>query len=203
MTGNSIHCNICRSTSLPLISPKRETEDFMFETVAVILVVLIAGLLAYTSTRPDTFRVQRATTIKAPPETIFALINDLHRWTVWSPWEKKDPAMKRTHSGAPNGKGAAYAWDGNTDVGKGRMEIIESLPPRKVVIKLDFEKPFEGHNRAEFTLEPKGGVTTVIWAMYGPVSLMMKLMHVFFDMDRMIGKDFEAGLADLKAAAEK
>ena len=175
----------------------------MFETVAVILVVLIAGLLAYTSTRPDTFRVQRATTIKAPPETIFALINDLHRWTVWSPWEKKDPAMKRTHSGAPNGKGAAYAWDGNTDVGKGRMEIIESLPPRKVVIKLDFEKPFEGHNRAEFTLEPKGGVTTVIWAMYGPVSLMMKLMHVFFDMDRMIGKDFEAGLADLKAAAEK
>jgi uncharacterized protein YndB with AHSA1/START domain len=178
-------------------------EESMFKTIAIVIAVLFAALLAYAATKPDTFRVQRATSIKAPPEKIFALINDLHSWNAWSPYEKKDPAMKRTHSGAANGKGAVYAWEGNHEIGMGSMEITESSPPSKVAIKLDFIKPFEGHNTAEFTLEPKGDSTNVTWAMYGPTPYLAKIIHVFFDMDNMVGKDFEAGLASLKTAAEK
>ena len=175
----------------------------MFKTIAIIIVVLIAAVLIFAATKPDTFRVQRSATIKAPPEQIFALINDLHRWDAWSPWEKKDPAMKRTHSGAANGKGAVYEWDGNKDVGKGRMEITESSPPSKVAIKLDFIKPFEGHNIAEFTLKPEGDSTNVTWVMDGPAPFISKVMQVFFSMDKMIGKEFETGLANLKTIAEK
>ena len=111
--------------------------------------------------------------------------------------------MKRTHSGAPAGKGAVYEWDGNSEVGAGRMEIIESSPPSKIAIKLDFIKPFEGHNTTTFRLEPKEGATTVTWSMEGPAPFVSKLMQVFMSMDSMVGKDFEAGLANMKAAAEK
>jgi len=175
----------------------------MLAYAAAIVVVAVAGILIYAATRPDTFRVQRSASIKAPSEKIFALINDLHAWGAWSPYEKKDPAMKRTFGGAPSGKGSVYEWDGDKNVGKGRMEIVEAAPPSKVVIKLDFIKPFEGHNTAEFTLEPKGDSTTVTWAMYGPSPLMMKVMGLFMNMDNMIGNDFAAGLANLKAVAEK
>ena len=171
--------------------------------IAVALAVVVIGILIYASTRPDTFRVQRTTTIKAPPEKIFALINDLHAWASWSPYEKKDPGMKRTFSGAPSGKGAVYDWDGDKNVGKGRMEITDTTSPSKIVIKLDFFKPFEGHNTAEFTMEPKGDSTVVTWAMYGPAAFMMKVMGIFMNMDNMIGNDFAAGLANLKAVAEK
>jgi uncharacterized protein YndB with AHSA1/START domain len=175
----------------------------MINIIAIIVVVLLAALLGFAATRPDTFRVQRATSIKAPPEKIFALINDFHSWGSWSPWEKMDPTMKRTHSGAANGKGAVYEWEGNNKVGKGRMEIMDTSPPSKVTIKLDFVKPFEGHNIAEFTLEAKGDSTNVTWAMYGPNPYIAKLIHMFFNMDNMIGKDFETGLANLKTVAEK
>lgn len=175
----------------------------MLKTISIVVVVLVAGLLAFAATQPDTFRVQRAASIKAPPEKIFPLINDLHSWGAWSPWEKLDPAMKRTHSGAVSGKGAVYAWEGSGEVGAGRMEIIEASPSSKVTIKLDFLKPFEAHNFAEFTLEPKGDATNVTWAMYGPSTYVSKLMSVFFSMDSMVGKSFEAGLANLKTAAEK
>ena len=175
----------------------------MFKTIGIVVVVLIAAILIYAANQPDNFRVQRSTTIKAPPEKIFPLITDLHSWGSWSPWEKMDPAMKRTYSGAASGKGAAYAWEGNSKVGEGRMEITEASPPSKVSIKLDFLKPFEAHNTAEFTLEPKGDSTNVTWAMYGPSAYVAKVMGVFVSMDSMIGKDFEAGLANLKAAAEK
>jgi Polyketide cyclase / dehydrase and lipid transport len=175
----------------------------MFNIIAIIVVVLIAALLGFAATRPDTFRVQRATSIKAPLEKIFALINDFHSWGSWSPWEKMDPTMKRTHSGAANGKGAVYEWEGNNKVGKGRMEIMDTSPPSKVTIKLDFVKPFEGHNIAEFTLEAKGDSTNVTWAMYGPNPYIAKLIHMFFNMDNMIGKDFKTGLAKLKTVAEK
>ena len=175
----------------------------MINIIAIIVVVLIAALLGFAATRPDTFRVQRATSIKAPPEKIFALINDFHSWGSWSPWEKMDPTMKRTHSGAANGKGAVYEWEGNNKVGKGRMEIMDTSPPSKVTIKLDFVKPFEGHNIAEFTLEAKGDSTNVTWAMYGPNPYIAKLIHMFFNMDNMIGKDFKTGLAKLKTVAEK
>jgi uncharacterized protein YndB with AHSA1/START domain len=141
--------------------------------------------------------------INAPPEKIFALINDLHRWGSWSPYEKKDPTMKRTHSGAANGKGAVYEWEGNRDIGTGRMEITDTSPPSRVSIKLDFIKPFEAHNNVEFTLEPNGHSTNVTWALHGPASYTSKVMSVVFNMDRMVGKDFEAGLAGLKAVAER
>ena len=178
----------------------------MLKTIAYIaagFVVVVAGILVYAATRPDSFRVQRSASIKAPPEKIFAMINDLRGWSTWSPYEKKDPDMKRTFGGASSGKGAVYAWDGNNQVGKGRMEVIEATPPSKVTIKLDFIKPFEGHNTAEFTMQPKGDSTVVTWAMYGPSAVMTKLIGIFMNMDTMIGNDFEVGLANLKAVAEK
>ncbi len=175
----------------------------MFKTIAIIAAVLIAGVLVFAATRPDTFRVERSVSIKAPPSKIYPYFDDFNRWAVWSPWEKLDPAMKRSFGGAPSGKGATYAWVGNSKVGEGRMEILESTPPDKLLIKLDFIKPFEGHNTAEYTLVPSGDTTQVVWAMYGPAPYISKLLGVFVSMDRMIGKDFEAGLANLKAAAEK
>jgi carbon monoxide dehydrogenase subunit G len=171
--------------------------------IAVIVLVVIAGVLIYATTQPDSFRVERSVAIKAPPEKIFPLIDDLKAWTTWSPYEKKDPAMKRSFGAVTAGKGATYAWEGDSNVGQGRMEIVESAPTGKVQIKLDFIKPFEAHNTAEFTLAPKGDTTSVTWAIYGPMPYVSKVMCLFFDMDTMIGKDFEAGLADLKTAAEK
>jgi uncharacterized protein YndB with AHSA1/START domain len=175
----------------------------MFKTILVVVVVVIAGVLAFAMTKPDTFSVQRSASIKAPPEKIFAVVNDFHRWTEWSPWEKLDPAMKRTLSGAPSGKGTVYAWEGNGKAGAGRMEILESVPSTKVAIQLDFIKPFEGHNITAFTLVPQGDTTTLNWTMTGPTPFISKLMQVFVNMDTMIGKDFEAGLANLKALTEK
>ncbi|MGH8626978.1 MAG: SRPBCC family protein [Gammaproteobacteria bacterium] len=175
----------------------------MFSTIALIVVVLLAALLAFAATKPDIFRVQRATSIKTPPEKIFALIDDLHSWGAWSPYEKKDPTMKRTHSGAARGKGAVYEWEGDKNVGTGRMEITETSPPSKVMIKLDFIKPFETHNIAEFTMEPEGDSTNVTWAMHGPSPYISKVIGIFINMDSMIGKNFETGLANLKTVAEK
>ncbi len=170
--------------------------------VALLVLVVVAGVLIYAATKPDNFRVQRMVTIKASPERIVALIQDLHGWTAWSPYEKKDPDMKRTFGGAPSGKGATYEWDGNKNVGSGRMEILEATP-RKVAIKLDFFKPFEGHNTAEFSMLPQSdNTTTVTWAMYGPSPYMMKVMGTFMNMDKMIGTDFEVGLQSLKKMAE-
>jgi uncharacterized protein YndB with AHSA1/START domain len=175
----------------------------MFKTIAIIVVALIAALLLFAATKPDTFRVERSASIKAPPEKVFALLNDFQRWDAWSPWEKKDPAMKRTFSVVTSGKGAQYAWEGNREVGQGRMEIAESVPPSKVAIKLDFAKPFEAHNLVEFTLEPKGDVTNITWVMQGNTPYFVKIIHVFLNMDSIVGKDFETGLANLKTVAEK
>jgi carbon monoxide dehydrogenase subunit G len=174
----------------------------MIKIIAIVVVVLIAAILILAAGKPDTFRVQRAARIKAPPEKIFGFINDFNRWGSWSPWEKKDPAMKRTYGASTSGKGAVYAWEGNKDVGQGRMEIAESSPPSKVTLKLDFVKPFEAHNIVEFALEPKGDATNVTWAMQGATPYFAKIIHVFINMDSMVGKDFETGLANLKAAAE-
>jgi uncharacterized protein YndB with AHSA1/START domain len=178
----------------------------MFEIIAVIAVVLavaIAIVLILAATRPDTFSVRRAATVKAPPEQIFPLINDFHQWASWSPYETRDPAMKRSYGGADSGQGAVYAWDGNKNVGSGRMEILEASAPSKIVIKLDFFAPFEGHNTAEFTMLPQGDGTSVTWLMHGPAPFMAKIMHVFMNIDRMVGKDFETGLANLKRLTEK
>ena len=175
----------------------------MFMIAAIVVVVAIAVVLGLAASKPDTFRVQRTTSIQAAPEKIFPLINDFHTWSSWSPWENIDPALKRTYSGAEKGKGAVYEWEGNNKVGKGRMEITETNPPGKILIKLDFIKPFEGHNIAEFTMQGQGGATDVTWAMYGPSRFMSKLFQVFMNMDTMIGKQFETGLSNLKGLAEK
>ena len=175
----------------------------MLKIMGIIVAVVIAGVLIFATTKPDIFRVQRSASIKAPPEKVFALINDFKAWGAWSPWEKKDPAMKRTFGTTTAGKGATYAWDGNKDVGQGSMEITEATPSSRIALKLDFIKPFEGHNTVEFTLAAQGDTTNVSWVMQGPTPYFAKIIHVFINMDNMVGKDFEAGLANLKAAAEK
>ena len=174
----------------------------MIKTISIIVVVLIAAVLVLAARKPDTFRVQRTTSIKAPPDKIFALIDDFHHWDAWSPWEKMDPAMKRGHSGATNGKGAVYEWVGNSKVGAGRMEITDLSRSSRIAIQLDFIKPMEAHNTAEFTLQEQGDATKLTWAMTGPTPFISKIMQVFISIDAMVGKDFEAGLANLKAIAE-
>ena len=164
--------------------------------------VFVAGVLGLAATKPDTFRVQRTATIKAPPQAVHALINDYRNWSAWSPWEKKDPNMKRSYSGPASGKDAFYAWDGDKNVGKGSMTITDASPSR-IALNLDFEKPFEGHNKIVFALDSKGLTTDVTWTMEGPSPFFAKVIQVFCDMDKMVGSDFEAGLAAMKVAAEK
>ena len=174
--------------------------------IAVVIALLIAALLVFAASKPDTFRVQRSASIAAPAEKIFLHINDLHAHHAWSPFEK-DPAMKRTHSGAPSGKGAVYEWEGNREVGKGRIAITESVPSSRLVLALDMLKPFEAHNTVEYTLEPKDKATNietnVTWAMYGRQPFMAKLMSTFINCDKLVGSQFELGLANLKAIAER
>ena len=175
----------------------------MIKIIALVVVLATASVLIFAATKPDVFRVQRAASIKAPPDKVFPFINDFKRWEAWSPWEKKDPAMKRSFGATTGGKGATYAWEGNKDVGQGSMEITQSVPSSRIALKLDFVKPFEGHNVVEFTLEPNGDVTRVTWTMAGDTPYFAKIIHVFVNMDSMVGKDFEAGLANLKSIAEK
>lgn len=174
---------------------------------AAVLAVAVAGVLVFAATRPDVFRVERSASIKAPPEKIFAVLNDYRSWTAWSPYEKRDPAMQRRFSGAQSGKGAIYEWDGNGEVGAGRMEITESAAPSGIVMSLHFLHPFEAHNTAVFSLQPQGSQgdmsTRVTWSMHGPMPYVSKIMSVFVDMDSLIGRDFEAGLANLRTITEK
>jgi hypothetical protein len=175
----------------------------MLKIIGIVIVLAVVGLLVYAAMQPEEFRIERSATVKAPPERIYPLIASLRAWGPWSPWEKKDPAMKRTFSGPDSGVGAAYAWEGNKDVGSGRMQITEAVAPGKVVIRLEFLTPFAATHTAEFSLQPNGGATAITWAMYGKNNFLSKLIGVFMDMDKMVGADFEAGLAGLKTLAEK
>jgi len=175
----------------------------MFKKILLGILVLVVAVLAFATTKPDSFSVERKTSINAPPEKVFANINDFHAWDAWSPWAKLDPAMKTTISGAPSGPGSVYEWSGNSDVGSGRMEITGATPSSNVTIKLDFMEPFESHNMTVFSLAPTASGTDVTWTMSGPSPYMSKLMAVFMSMDKMIGGDFEMGLAQLKAVSEK
>ena len=178
----------------------------MFEVIvilAIVLAIAIAVILILAATKPDTFRIERSAVINAPAEKIFAVLSDFHQWGGWSPWETKDPNMKRSYSGAERGRGAVYGWEGDKNVGTGRMEILEAKTPSNLAIKLDFFKPFEAHNTAEFTMLPQGNATNVHWVMHGPSTLMSKVMGVFLNFDKMVGKDFETGLANLKRLTEK
>lgn len=174
----------------------------MLKILFIVIAVLFVAVLVYAARRPDSFRTERATVIKAPPEKIFPLINDFRRWDAWSPWEKVDPAIKRTYGSVGSGKGAVYEWRGNKEVGQGRMEIIDSSPSSKLVLKIDFIAPFEAHNTIEFTLAPQGDSTTVTQAMFGPSPYFFKLMGLFINCDKMVGEKQEEGLANLKAIVE-
>lgn len=168
----------------------------------LIIPALIALLLVMASRRPDVFHIERATTINAPPERIYALLEDFHQWPAWSPWEKLDPNMQRTIAGAPRGVGATYEWSGNNKAGAGRMEITTAEPPRTLTIQLDFTRPFKASNTTAFVLTPTGQGTHLNWTMEGRNDLMAKVFTFFMNMDQMVGKDFEAGLANLKRVTE-
>lgn len=175
----------------------------MLKIIILIVALLLVGVLVYASRQPDRFRVERSITIAASADRIFLLVNDFHQWEAWSPWEKVDPTLKRTYTGASAGKGAAYGWEGNKDIGSGKMEITESTPHSKVVIHLHFLKPFEARNTVEFVLQPQGNNTLLTQAMYGPSSLISKIMGLVFSMEKMVGGKYEEGLASIKALAEK
>lgn len=174
----------------------------MLKLLAVIGAVLVAAVLLFATTRADSFHVQRSIVIHAPADKVFPLINNLHRWTSWSPYEMLDPAMQRTYGGAPEGTGASYAWNSKSKAGAGTMNITESTPSSQIIIALDFTKPFEGHNTAQFNLDSKADSTLVTWAMYGPTPYLAKVIGIFFNMDQLIGQDFELGLKNLKTVAE-
>ena len=175
------------------------------DTLGVILVLIvfaIGGVVYIASRKPDVFRVERRMVINAPAEAIFDHINTIRTWEAWSPWQKKDPAMRQAYSGPAAGVGAAQAWEGNNQVGKGRMSITASEPPRRVELSLTFEKPFKAQNTVELSLRPVSSGTEIAWVMYGPANLMSKVMDLLMNMDKMCGNDFEAGLSNLKALVE-
>jgi hypothetical protein len=174
----------------------------MFKVITIIIVVAIAAVLGYAATQPDTFDIRRTASIQATPENIFPMLNDFQQSMAWSPYEKKDPAMKRAFSGPASGQGSVYEFEGNQEVGAGRIEILESTPFSKVTLRLDMYKPFEGSNTIEYILEPKGETTDVTWAMHGAAPFISKVICLFVDMDKMVGKDFEEGLASLKSLVE-
>jgi uncharacterized protein YndB with AHSA1/START domain len=174
----------------------------MFSKIILALVLIVGIFFVVAAFQPKDFSITRATTIEAPSATVFDQVNDFHKWEAWSPWAKRDPQMKQTFEGPTSGTGASYAWVGNNQVGEGRMTILESRPGELVKIKLEFIKPFTATNTAEFTFKTEGAKTAVTWAMSGEKNLMSKAFGLVMNMDKMIGGDFEKGLADLKRVAE-
>jgi uncharacterized protein YndB with AHSA1/START domain len=174
----------------------------MLKIILAVVVVAVAGVLLLAATRPADFRVERRLLVKAPPDKLFRYINDLHGFNEWSPYNDKDPQMKSSYSGPAAGPGAKYEWLGNSEVGQGSMEIKSHTPNSQVLVEMVFMKPFAAVNTVEFTLTPKEGGTEVLWAIYGPQAFVSKLMGLFFNMDKMIGTDFEKGLARLRQRAE-
>ena len=177
--------------------------DAVFVTILAVVAALIGGVLVVAAMRPNTFSVQRSTTIKAPPDRVYPLIEDFYNWATWSPWEKLDPGMRKTFGGATRGNGAVYEWDGNNKAGAGRMEITATAAPHRLTIALDFTRPFRSSNTTAITLDPKSDSTMITWAMHGPQPFASKLFGLFVNMDTLIGKDFEQGLANIKAIAEQ
>ena len=170
---------------------------------ALLIAIGVTGVLAYAATRPDSFQVARSLVIKAPPEKVFPMINDLRAFNTWNPFLKLDPATKLSYRGPASGVGSAHDWSGNSNVGVGSVEITESVPSSKIAMKLDMKSPMEAHNRVEFVLAPETGATRVTWAMQGSSPYLAKVISTFCNMDKMVGGSFEKGLADLKALAEK
>ena len=174
----------------------------MIKKILLGLVIIVVLLLVVIALQSSTYHVERTATINAPAPVVFAQVNDFHKWNAWSPWAKLDPAMKQTFEGAPAGNGAVYTWTGNKEVGEGRMTITESRPSDLIKIKLDFIRPFAATNDTSFTFKPNGNQTTVTWSMTGEKNFIAKAFHLFVNMDKMIGGDFEKGFANLKAIVE-
>src|SRR3989454_5730302 len=174
----------------------------MLIKILIALVVIVVVFVVIVALQPSEFRVARTATISAPPPAVFAQVNDFHKWAAWNPWGKIDPAMKQAYEGAPAGTGAIYTWTGNNEVGEGRMTITESRPSDLVRIKLEFLKPFATTSTAEFSFKPEGDHTIVTWSMAGKANFMAKVVHLFMDVDRMIGGNFEKGLAQMKSVVE-
>jgi uncharacterized protein YndB with AHSA1/START domain len=169
---------------------------------AAVIIVVIAAILAIAATKPDTIDVQRSVTIKAAPAVVFALINDFHNWPRWARQDRDDATMTRVYSGASSGTGAVSDWTSHGNAGAGRMTIVSSTPDGQVDVHVDFRTPFVAHNINHFSIESEGGDTRVTWSMHGTNIYLMKVMSVFANPDRMMGKHFMAGLSNLKAAAE-
>jgi uncharacterized protein YndB with AHSA1/START domain len=174
----------------------------MLKKIALLLLLAVGAVALLATRQPDSYSVERRLTMKAPPEAVFAQLNNFHAWEAWSPWAKLDPAMKATYSGAESGVGAVYEWEGNSDVGSGRMEIKQVTPPNEVVVALTFRSPMESQSVTTFQITPKDGGSEVIWTMRGNSELMTKVMGVFMSMDKMVGPDFEKGLSQLKTVVE-
>jgi Polyketide cyclase / dehydrase and lipid transport len=170
--------------------------------VVIIVVVVVGALAVIVALQPSHYRVERSTTISAPAATVFAQVNDFHKWEAWSPWAKLDPAMRQAFEGASAGTGAVYTWSGNSEVGEGRMTITDSHPTDSIKIKLEFVKPFAATNATDFTFTPQANQTNVKWTMSGDNNFVGKAFGLFMNMDKMVGTDFEKGLAQLKAVAE-
>ena len=173
----------------------------MLKVIAIAFAIAAVAFLVVVAVQPAQFRVERSATIAAPAPMVFGLVNDLHKWESWSPWAKRDPRMKQTYEGAAAGVGAVTAWSGNNEVGEGRMTITESRPAERVVIKLEFFRPFSAINTAQFDFRPQGDRTLVTWSMRGTNNFLAKAMHLFMDVDKMVGTDFEQGLANMNAVA--
>jgi hypothetical protein len=172
-------------------------------TLAAVAAVIVVFLIVV-ALQPSDFRIERSATMRAPAPAAFAQVNDFQNWQAWSPWEKVDPALKRQYDGPKAGTGAVYAWQGNKDVGEGRMTIMESRPAEVVRIKLEFFKPFAATNTAEFSFKPAGADTTAVtWSMAGQNTFLSKAISMFIDMDRMVGGMFDQGLTQMKAIVER
>src|SRR5213592_5150938 len=174
----------------------------MLIKILIALAVIVIVFVVIVALQPSEFKVVRNATISAPAPALFAQVNDFHKWEAWNPWGKLDPTMKQAYEGAPAGTGAIYTWSGNNEVGEGRMTITESRPSDLIRIRLEFLKPFAATSTAEFAFKPEGNRTVVTWSMAGNVNFMAKIVHLFMDMDRMIGDKFEQGLARLKSITE-
>lgn len=175
----------------------------MLTTILLAILGLIALILLAAALRPVDFRYERHALIAAPPAVVFAHVNELRNWLAWSPWEKYDPAMKRTFAGPAAGVGASYAWEGNHQIGAGRMTVTASRPAEQVVLQLEFFRPFACTNRGEFTFATEGNSTYVTWSMTGKNKFIGRVMGLFMNMDKMIGGQFEEGLANLRRLAER
>ena len=174
----------------------------MIKKILIVLVVILVVFVVIVAMQPATYRITRTAAMSAPPADVFAQVNDLHKFQDWSPWAKLDPGLKQTYDGSPAGTGAIYSWEGNKKVGAGRMTITDSRTNDLVSMKLEFLKPFASTATTEFAFKPEGNQTSVTWSMFGENNFMAKAFCLFMDMDKMVGGDFERGLAQLKSLVE-